>query len=173
MAMNMADRPPLNDHDQRTVGMPRRGAAGFTMVEMLVVLVILVILTAMAAPAFTDFIASMRASGIASELYAALARARNEAIGRNVNVTLSPKTGGWKNGWQIVDPANASNVLDDRGVTTGVSVSGPNSVIYQGTGRVQGGSTSFLITASGSTVSYQCVAVDLGGRPYMVAASSC
>jgi type IV fimbrial biogenesis protein FimT len=142
---------------------------------LLVAISITGILAAMASPAFTSLIASQRAKAIASELFATLSRARSEAIARNATVTLSPKSGGWKNGWQILDPANAANVLDDRGSTNGAAITGPASVSYRASGRLQAGAApSFLVTTtSGSTTMYQCVSVDLSGRPYMLAASSC
>lgn len=150
-------------------------ATGFTMVELMVAIVITGILAAIAAPSFSNLIARQRAKSIASELYAALSKARSEAIARNTNVTLSPKAGGWQNGWRILDPANASNVLEDRGVATGATVSGPAGVAYQGSGRIQGSSVpSFVITMTGSSTSvYQCISIELSGRPYMKAASSC
>ncbi|GAB7546167.1 hypothetical protein CS8_058500 [Cupriavidus sp. 8B] len=133
------------------------------------------ILAALAAPSFSSLIASQRAKGVASELFATLSRTRSEAIMRNANVTLSPKTGGWQNGWQILDPSNAANVLDDRGTTSGATVTGPANVVYRASGRLQAGAApSFVIsTVAGSTTNYQCVSVDLNGRPYMLAASSC
>ncbi len=150
-------------------------ATGFTMVELMVAIVIACILAAVAAPGFTNLIASQRAKSIASELYAALSKARSEAITRNANVTLSPQAGGWQNGWQILDPANASNVLEDRSVARGATVSGPAGVTYQGAGRILAGSApSFVITPTGgATGVYQCISIDLSGRPYMKAASSC
>jgi len=133
------------------------------------------ILAAMAAPAFSGLIASQRAKAAASELFATLSRARSEAIARNAAVTLLPKGGDWKNGWQILDPSNAANVLDDRGSATGATIAGPTNVIYRPSGRLQAAAApSFLVTvSSGSSTTYQCVSVDLSGRPYMLAASSC
>lgn len=145
------------------------------MIELMVAITIAAILAVIALPSFSGLIASQRAKAVGSELFATMSKARSEAITRNANVTLSPKTGGWQNGWQILDPANAANILDDRGAATGATVTGPASVIYRSSGRIQGNSApSFLITtASGSSTYYQCVSVDLSGRPYMKAASSC
>jgi type IV fimbrial biogenesis protein FimT len=141
------------------------------MVELMVAVAIAGILAALAAPSFNDLIANQRAKAVASELHAALSRARGEAIARNANVTLSPKSGGWQNGWQILDPANA--VLDDRGAASGATISGPTSVIYLRSGRVQGSTApSFLVSlTTGSTSKYQCVSVELSGRPYLKASS--
>ena len=171
--MNIACQLRLHSH--RAAGMQSRSSSGFTMIEVLVALAIAGILAALAAPAFSDLIASQRAKAVASELYVTLLKARSEAVTRNANVTLSPKTGGWQGGWQILDPANASRVLDDRGAASGATISGPAGVTYQGSGRVQGNSApSFLITTtSGSTAKYQCVSVELSGRPYMKAGSTC
>lgn len=168
--MHTPDHAPENRSRMRC-----RRATGFTMVELMAAIVIAGILAAVAAPSFSNLIASQRAKSIASELYAALSKARSEAITRNANVSLSPKAGGWQNGWQILDPTNASNVLENRGVASGASVSGPAGVTYQGAGRIQGSSApSFVITPTGGSTSvYQCISIDLSGRPYMKAASSC
>ncbi len=166
-------------HDERTAypaSRPRvRREAGFTLSELLAAITIAGILAAMAAPSFGSLIASQRAKAVASELFATLTRARSEAIARNTAVTMSPKAGGWQSGWQILDPANAANVLDDRSSTSGTTIVGPATVTYRASGRLQAGAApSFVVTAtSGSATTYQCVSVDLSGRPYMQAASSC
>lgn len=145
------------------------------MTELMIGIAITVMLTAMAAPSFSSMIASHRGKAVASELYSTLTKARSMAIARNVNVTLSPKEGAWANGWQILDPSNSAVVLDDRGATNGVAVVGPTSLIYRPSGRILDTSAvSFAITSgTGSRISYQCVSVDLSGRPYSVAAATC
>ncbi|MCU6433492.1 GspH/FimT family pseudopilin [Undibacterium sp. Jales W-56] len=152
-----------------------RYTTGFTLVELLVTVAVVSILLALAAPSFSNLIASQRAKAVASELFAALSRTRSEAIARNTSITLSPQTGGWQNGWQIRDSATPPNLLDDRGAAKGATVTGPANVVYRASGRLPPGATpSFLITTtSGSTNIYQCISVDLIGRPYMKAASSC
>lgn len=162
-----------SSHCRHAAKMKRHGA-GFTMVELMVAVAIACVLAALAAPSFSSLTANQRAKAVASELYVSLARARSEAITRNLNVTLLPKGGGWQNGWQILDPVNGA-VLDDHGVATGATVSGPDSLTYRGSGRIQTNrSTSFIVTTTaGSTDQYQCISVDLTGRPYMKAAASC
>jgi type IV fimbrial biogenesis protein FimT len=145
------------------------------MVELITAVAIASILLTIAAPSFSSLIANQQGKAVASELYIALLRTRSEAIARNANVTLSSKTGGWQNGWQVLDPANASNVLEDRNAATGATVSGPGTITYRGSGRIQNTTRpSFVIrTHSGSLDQYQCISIDLSGRPYMKRAATC
>lgn len=123
------------------------------------------ILSAMAAPSFSDLIAKQRAKAAATDLYLALAKARSEAIKRNSNVTLSPKSGNWAGGWDIVNPSDATAKLEDHNAVTGATITGPASVVYLTTGRVRGSTKpEFDISVTGSSA-HICVSVDLSGLP--------
>jgi type IV fimbrial biogenesis protein FimT len=150
----------------------RRRSAGFTMVELLVTIGIATILTTIAVPSFSGLIASQRAKTAASELFASLLLARSDAIALNANVTVSPLPGGWnQGGWQIAPAANVANVLDSHGTVAGVTITPTPAagltVTYRPSGRVLTGSAaSFLVTTtSGSTTNYQCISLNLSGRP--------
>jgi len=149
---------------------------GFTTIELLVVVAIASILAAMATPSLTTLIARQNAKSTGSELFFALLRTRSEAVARNTNLTLAPSTGGdWRLGWQLPDPANPANLLDSHGISKVATITGPDSVVYDGSGRIKGGvAPVFVIKALvGATPIYQCVSVDLGGRPYQKADSTC
>jgi type IV fimbrial biogenesis protein FimT len=167
-----------NDVKRRLFGARYPRVAGFTLIEMLTVLTVVAILAMTAAPSFSPLIASKRAEAAATDLYIALVTARGEATKRNADATLAPNTGGWQLGWQVsvIDPSDSSRTLaiDDHPVTNGVTVSGPASVVYQSSGRVQGNSNvSFVVTAvHGSSTEQRWVCVDLSGRP-LAKASSC
>ena len=145
------------------------------MIELLTVMGITGILAVIAVPSFSSLTASQRAKTVAAELFESLLKTRSEAIKRNASVTVSPNSGAWVNGWQVLDPVNAANVLDSRGAATAVTITGPSAVTYRASGRVLAGSAaSFLVTATaGSSIIYECISVDLTGRPYLVAASTC
>ncbi len=151
-----------------------RSERGFTMTELIATLSVAAILATVAVPSFNGIIASQRARTYASALYVTLAKTRSEALTLNNSVTLQPKAGSWSNGWQILDPNN--NILDDYTAAPGVTVAGPAVVTYRSSGRlpVGGAAPIFQITTtSGSTVTQQCVSVDLSGRPYMTATPTC
>jgi type IV fimbrial biogenesis protein FimT len=158
---------------QRTTAMRSRG---FTLVEMMAVLCIFCILVTIAAPSYSSLIAGQRASATATDVYVALANARSEAIKRNSNTTLANKSGGWQAGWQatVIDSSNNTVVIDDHPATTGITLTGPDSIVYQSSGRVNANAAPcFAIVATqGSSVEYRWVAVDLSGRP-LVKTSSC
>jgi type IV fimbrial biogenesis protein FimT len=155
----------------------RRRSAGFTMVELLVTIAIATILTTLAVPSFSGLIASQRAKTAASELFASFLAARSDAIKLNANVTVSPLAGGWnQGGWQILDSAN--NVLDSHGAVPGVTITlipAGSTVTFRPSGRVLlNSTTSFVVsTVSGSTTNYQCISLNLSGRPSQQAANAC
>lgn len=138
--------------------------AGFTLVELMIVVVITAILAGLAAPSFEAIIESQRAKSAAVDLYIALTRARSEAVKRNTNMTLTPKSGNWASGWQMLDPVSSA-VIDDHDAVRTIAIAGPASVTYQGSGRIQGtAAPNFAVTGS-QDASARCVAVDLSGRP--------
>lgn len=151
----------------------RTAQQGFTLGELLMVLAITGILTALAAPSFSQFIENQRMKSMASDLNASLTLTRSEAIKRNTNVTMSPTTAGaWQSGWQIADPTNAGANIQVHDAYTRVTATGPASVTYMSSGRVQGATApAFDISAAGISNQY-CVSVDLSGRPN-VKASGC
>ncbi len=151
----------------------RRGERGFTLTELIVTVSVAAILLTVAVPSFNGIIASQRAKTLASALYATLAKTRSEALTLNGNVTLQPKAGGWGSGWQMLDPNN--NVLDDYTASPGITIAGPAAVTYRSSGRLPAGVTPMfqISTTSGSTVNFQCVSVELSGRPYMSATQTC
>jgi type IV fimbrial biogenesis protein FimT len=143
------------------------------MTELAITVTVAAILASVAVPSFNGIIANQRAKTLASALYATLAKTRSEALTLNGNVTLQPKAGGWSSGWQMLDPNN--NVLDDYTSATGVTIAGPAAVTYRSSGRLPiGAAPIFQITTTvGATVNYQCVSVDLSGRPYVAATQTC
>jgi type IV fimbrial biogenesis protein FimT len=151
---------------------PRAGQQGFTMTEILIVVAVIGILASLAAPSFSQLIKSQRIKSMATDINASLSLARSEAVKRNTNVTLSPTTAGsWQNGWQIADPANPGSNIQVQSAFTGVTASGPASVTYQSSGRIQGTTApTFDISATGVS-DQRCVSVDLSGRPNVKAAA--
>lgn len=141
---------------------------GFTLVEMMVVMGIVAILAAFAAPNLGLMIKRQRIKTAAFDVFASLTFARSEAIKRNNMVTLTPVANDWARGWQITDANN--NVLRDQKGWDNVTVTGPATVGFSGSGRLAAGAgTPFALTggAYGATVysgDYRCVTLDLSGR---------
>lgn len=164
----------------RTHAKMPRSMAGFTLIEVMVTVAIAVILATMALPSYTAFVANQRVKSVGSDLMVAMIKARNEAIMRNANVTVTANAGGWIAGWQTTDNNNV--VLDTHGaVPPTVAISAKftgtgASVIYQSSGRLHPsltGVASFAITSSKSAPAYQCISTDLSGRPNRKTTTPC
>ncbi|MEW5754835.1 MAG: GspH/FimT family protein [Pseudomonadota bacterium] len=162
--MNKIDHARSNRAAQRQ--------SGFTLTEVVVTVAVAGILASLAVPSFSSSIATQRAKAASSDLYVTLSKARSEAVKRNANVTVAPKSGGWQNGWQIKDAAD--NVLDDRGAVSGLTVTGPASIVFRSSGRISGTSEMQLtIVDSGYGSAARCVSVDPSGRPYTKEGTTC
>ncbi|MEJ2574420.1 MAG: GspH/FimT family pseudopilin [Gammaproteobacteria bacterium] len=149
--------------------------AGFTLMELLVTISIAGIMAMIAVPSFNALSNEQHAKNTATNIYIGLLRARSEALKFNQSVSISPKAGGWQNGWQIANTGTGA-VLEDQGPLKGLTITattGPGTIVYNSYGRVQGGKTSLqLTTTDGNPVVSRCVTVGPSGRPY-IKASSC
>jgi type IV fimbrial biogenesis protein FimT len=94
-----------------------RGDSGVTLIELMTVLAVLAILSSLAAPSLREFLIRNRSAAISNEFVATILRARNEAVNRNMCVTVCRSTlattpaqcnagSNWQTGW--IAFANAS-----------------------------------------------------------------
>lgn len=94
---------------------------------------VLGILLAIALPSLASVLASQRLRAAGTDLMSSLLLARSEAIKRNAQVEVVPRTGGeWKSGWRVV--AVTTNEQVDRKEALGVRVDvslAPASIVYQ------------------------------------------
>ena len=143
-----------------------------TLIELIVVIAIVGILTSMALPSFTALIASQRIKTSASNIQAFLNLTRAEALKRNASVTFAPNTAGqWNSGWKITDPGNGVVLYTNSAVST-LTVTGPDSVTYQRSGRTSASADGTFKLTSTATTDFRCVEVNPSGVA-MVTSSGC
>ncbi|MBS0450351.1 MAG: GspH/FimT family pseudopilin [Proteobacteria bacterium] len=137
---------------------------GFTLIEMLVVLTIAAIFATLAVPSFGTFIAGQRVKTASYDVWSMLTLARSEALKRNVNVTVTPASGGWQNGWSVTA---GSNTLAQREGFSGLTITGPaTGLTFNSTGRLTTTVTPFTLGSSTYTnLAQRCVGLDLSGLP--------
>jgi type IV fimbrial biogenesis protein FimT len=140
--------------------------SGFTLVELLVTIAIVAILAGLAVPSFKDLIAGQRIKSAGFDLVTSLMLARSEAIKQNGNVTITPATGGWVNGWTI--SGSGGNVKTQAPFKQITITSAAADIVYNRSGRVTSTTTlTFQINdeRSGSAVQGRCISIGLTGQP--------
>jgi type IV fimbrial biogenesis protein FimT len=144
----------------------RRTLRGLTLIELMTAVALVAIIGALAAPGMRGFAAGQRVKALANDLAADFALARSEALKRQLDVTVTPDSTGWQNGWAV---AAAGEVLSRReSAASGVTASGTSSAITFGlNGRVSapiGAVRVGIQSDAAGSVSQRCVELDASGR---------
>lgn len=90
---------------------------GYTLVEMMITVSIAGVLLAAAVPAFSTLYSKNTSIAYANDLTSAFFHAQNEAVARNIQVTIKPKTvtsgnNLWQNGWDIFEDKDGDMTQD-------------------------------------------------------------
>jgi len=142
---------------------------GFTLTELMIVVTVFATLLAVALPSYNEFVRNQRVKTASFDVFSSLVQARSEAITRNATVLVEPVTANtWTSGWTI---KQGTTVLRNQEPLTNITIVGPASVSYTGSGRLSAATDSFELTATGSTVITRCISIDLSGRPVTKAAA--
>jgi type IV fimbrial biogenesis protein FimT len=145
-----------------------RRMLGFTLVELVVVLVMIGLGAALVLPAMRNVLVQQRVRASATDMMSSLLLARSEAIKRNAQVTVTPRTI-WSNGWDVTGVATGDTI--DRKTALGDGVvfsSGPDVLVYNGNGRLSTpGVVRFAIEAVTSSQVRRCITIDPAGLPRM------
>lgn len=140
---------------------------GFTVIELLITLSIIGIGLTLGLPSLQTFIQTSKLNAAASDMQAALARARLEAIARNTFVTVEPLATGWASGYKIfLNPNNNTSWTTASAagaLGTGTSVVTP-TIIGQGASSSASG-VLWPTTACDASTSLTYVTFDVTGRP--------
>ena len=126
-------------------------------------MVIAGILATIAVPSFQSITQNQRAKNASFELYASLSLARSEAIKRNADVTITPVSGNWQDGWDI-SASGVSGIRTQRAIKGIVITGWPASVVYAKTGRTAAASFQVDVSAT-ATTNARCIKIDLSGMP--------
>lgn len=156
----------FSSSDQRARPPVRRGARGFTLIEMIVTVAVLAVLATLAVPTMRDTVLNQRVKTATFDLYTSLVFARGEAIKRNANVDITPVAGGWADGWTVEVQAGGTD-LKVQGALGNMTLTGPSaSITYRRDGRLATGAATLTVDVTGeSNVTMRCIAIALDGRP--------
>lgn len=142
----------------------RRGRGlGFTLIELMVTITILSILASIAVPNYSSFVANQRVKTASFDVMSAMVLARNEALKRNTNLTVTPTTGSdWASGWSVTA---GTTTLNQQAAFRNLTITGPASLSYNSSGRLNTAAASISISSTVSGATPRCISIDLSGRP--------
>jgi len=142
-----------------------RAERGFTALELMISIAIVGVLSALAAPALTTMIQTQRLKSATFDLYAALTYARSEAIKRNAVVTITPRAGGFANGYDLLDQ-NGVVLKSGLGSPSVTITATAGTLAFDGYGRLTSPSYLLQLTStSSSTTPMRCLVISPTGRP--------
>ena len=155
---------------------PRRAAAGFTLIELMLVVGIVGVVTLFALPSMRDIVTTNRMKSVSLDLYTSLTLARSEAVKRNnSSVAVVPAAGGWQNGWTVkcIDSAGSCGgadvtVIAGEAVDSSLTLTGPGgNITFNRDGRLSSAAASFTVKAGTNNAAspMRCVDLDTSGRP--------
>jgi type IV fimbrial biogenesis protein FimT len=131
----------------------------------MVVLAVFATLVMAALPSYNAFVRNQRVKTASFEIFSSLVLARSEAITRNSAITVVPTSGttSWAAGWEV---RSGATVLRSQQAMMDISITGPTSLTYNGSGRLTAAAGDIEITADGgSSITPRCITIDLSGRP--------
>src|ERR1051325_2126177 len=146
--------------------MAARPNRGFTLPGLLIVVTVMGVMIAIGVPSFAEFIRNQRVKTASFEVFERLVFSRSEAIKRNTRVTLTATGGNWGNGWTVTYVVGGTTTtLRTREAFPSITIAGPASIVYRGSGRLNAAVTPFQLSATGPTVTTRCITIDSSGRP--------
>ena len=142
----------------KTLSLPLRRAAGFTLIELMVTVAIGAVLMMVAAPSFIGFQRNSEMTSLTNALLAAANTARAEAMktGMNALVVPSGNSNDWSAGWVVFVDKDRNNTYSATADTT-VLVQGatPSYITITGTGNAAISPASYIMfDSSGYARSY-------------------
>ena len=142
-----------------------RKLQGFTLIELMVAVAVMAVISALAAPSFKQLLAAQRVRVSAYNIVSDLVLARSEAVKRGENVTVTPTSSQWANGWSV-NVESTAEVLGGQGsVGHGVQfTASPASVTFDRNGRTTVVAVVRFALTDGGTHP-RCISLDPSGRP--------
>jgi type IV fimbrial biogenesis protein FimT len=145
--------------------LPPHKPQGFTLLELMVTVAVLAVIAALAAPSLRQLLAAQRVRVTAYNIVADLVLARSEAVKRGENVTVTPASSQWSNGWSVNVASTAEAISGQGSVGSGVQfTASPASVTFDRNGRTSVVTVVRFALTDGGTHS-RCISLDPSGRP--------
>lgn len=139
---------------------------GFTIIELMVAIAVAGVLLSVAVPSFQNIARNNAVRAATNDLIATINLARQQSMSMRSEVSITPATGGWSNGWNIDFAEDAAGEDATYSGRDGVSVtSAATELAFRARGGMEtgAGSTFTIEHASSSTLCRQ-VTVNFFGK---------
>lgn len=130
--------------------LPHAGAAGFTLIELMVTIAIAAILLMIGVPSFVAFQRNSELTSATNSLVAAISGAKGEAMKRGLSAVVIPRIGSdWSSGWNVFVDANRNQSLEASDKLVMEQGALASYFTASGTGTANGGAPYIMFDPSG------------------------
>ncbi|SRR5690554_3943025 len=139
---------------------------GFTIIELMVAIAVAGVLLSVAVPSFQNIARNNAVRTATNDLIATINLARQQSMSMRSEVSITPATGGWSNGWSIeFDQASAGEDADyDVNESVTITSTATELAFRARGGMATGAGSTFTIEHASSSTLCRVVSVNFFGK---------
>lgn len=151
------------------------GAAGFTIIELMVAVAVAGVLLSVGLPEFQQSLQTARVKGAGTDMFLSLILARSEAIKRSASINLVRGGSAWTDGWDVKIASDSTVLRSNDALKGDVTVdceengaTCDSTLTFNRSGKATTQFEFRFYMADNDVIRMRCVTMSLSGRPSLL-----